>query len=116
MSRQLIESYYNSQAILKYKSIKNLINILQNKLVLIYSNVIINISKHISNNKDKIKKTNSDDYIFRRSNENSPKKVVKKAKSKSKKNCKDPKRQINTKIIIIRIYKKPILTNHIAFL
>ena len=92
MSKQLIESYYNSKAILRYKSIKNLVNIFQNKLFLIYNNVVINLSKHIANNKDKIKRTNSDDYIFRRSNENSPKKVVKKAKSKPKKKLQRPKK------------------------
>ena len=59
--------------------------IFQNKLFLIYNNVIVYLSKHIDNNKGKIKITNSDDYIFRRSNENSYKKVVKKAKSKPKK-------------------------------
>ena len=92
MSKQLIESYYNSKAILRYKNIKNLVNIFQNKLFLIYNNVILNLSKHIANNKDKIKRTNSDDYIFRRSNENSPKKVVKKAKSKPKKKLQRPKK------------------------
>ena len=92
MSKQLVESYYNSKAILRYKSITNLVNIFQNKLFLIYNNVVINLSKHIANNKDKIKRTNSDDYIFRRSNENSPKKVVKKAKSKPKKKLQRPKK------------------------
>ena len=92
MSKQLIESYYNSKAILRYKNIKNLVNIFQNKLFLIYNNVILNLSKHIANNKDKIKRTNSDDYKFRRSNENSPKKVVKKAKSKPKKKLQRPKK------------------------
>lgn len=98
MSKQLIESYYNSQAILKYKTIKSFINILNNKLFLNYHNFIINISRYIANkneeNKNKVKRTNSDDYIFRKSNENSPiKKIVnKKPKSKPKKKYERPKR------------------------
>ena len=87
MSKNLIESYYNSQAILKYKTLKNMVNIFQNKLFLIYHNFIINISKHIfkRNDDNRIKRTNSDDYIFRRSNDNSPvKKITKKPKSKPK--------------------------------
>ena len=98
MSRQLIQSYYNSQAIIKYKTIKSFVNLLGNKLFLIYHNFIINILRYISNknveNNNNIKRTNSDDYIFRKSNENSPiKKVVnKRPKTKPKKKYERPKR------------------------
>ena len=92
MSKKLIESYYNSHTIINYMNIKNLVNILQNKLLHNYNNVIMSILKYIANNKEnKIKKTNSDDFIFRKSNENSPKKV-KKAKSKPKKRLPRPKK------------------------
>ena len=93
MSKKLIESYYNSHTIINYMNIKNLVNILQNKLLHNYNNVIMSILKYIANNKEnKMKKTNSDDFIFRKSNENSPKKVIKKAKSKPKKRLPRPKK------------------------
>lgn len=94
MSKQLIESYYNTQAITKYKKIKNFINILKNKLFLIYHNFIINISKSILNkNKDILNRTNSDKKIFRRSNEYSrSKKKMKNTKPKMK-----PKKRIYRK-------------------
>ena len=88
MSKQLIESYYNSKLVTKYKEIKNFINIIQNKLFLIYHNFIINISKYIINknkdNKNSIKKINSDNLILRDSTENSNSKnnkIIKKSKS-----------------------------------
>ena len=73
MSNRLIESYYNSQAISKYKSLKNMVNILQNKYFIIYHDFIINLSKFIINK-----------------NENYNKKA--KSKSKPKKRTQRPKK------------------------
>ena len=96
ISQNLIESYYKSQAVSKYKGLKNLINIYQNKLFLIYNNFFINTSIYIMNknkattteeNKDKKKRTISDDNILRKSldQENKTfKKIPKSAKTKSK--------------------------------
>jgi len=94
MSNKLIESYYNSQAVSQYKALKNLINIFQNKLFLIYNSFFIKLSIYlmqknirISNNeyKDRKKRTTSDDNIFRNSDENYSNTVIpKSAKTKSK--------------------------------
>ena len=83
MSKQLIDSYYNSQAITKYKSLNNMVNILQNKLFLIYHNFIINISKYIINK--------NEENIFR-SSQHSKKIKNTKSKSKPKKKPQRPKR------------------------
>ena len=99
MSKQLIESYYNSRLITKYKTIKNFINILHNKLLLTYINFFIKISKYIrnknienKNNINDINKINSDNNIFRNSLEDSnSKKYNKKTKTKIKAH-KKPKR------------------------
>ena len=58
MSNQIIESYYNSETLTKYKTIKNLVNILQSKLLLNYTNFIFNISRNIIN-KNKAKKSSN---------------------------------------------------------
>ena len=94
MSKQLIESYYNSKLVTKYKTIKKFINILHNKLLLTYINFIINISKYIKNknienknNINDINKNNSDNNnnIFRNNPEDSNNKIYnKKAKIKIK--------------------------------
>ena len=86
MSKHLIESYYNSQAIIKYKTLKNFTIILQNKFSSIYHNFIINISRYISNrsgqNNDKSNRRNSDENFYNNSyNKNSKNR---KAKSKKK--------------------------------
>ena len=103
MSQFLIDSYYKSQAVSKYKALKNLINIYQNKLFLIYNNFFINISIYIMNkskattneeNKDKKKRTISDDNILRKSQEKEDKtfkKIPKSAKTKSRPKKKTPK-------------------------
>ena len=94
MSKQLIESYYNSQAVSQYKALKNMINIFQNKLFLIYNSFFIKLAIYlmnknvkISNNeyKNRKKRTTSDDNIFRNNQENSSVTVIpKSAKTKSK--------------------------------
>ena len=98
MSKQIIDSYYNNQAVTKYKSLKTLINIYQNKLYLIYNNFFINISLYIinknksnKNDKDKTNRTYSDDnYFLRNSQEDLT--IRKKTKTKSK-----PKKRIPVK-------------------
>ena len=109
ISQNLIESYYKSQAVSKYKGLKNLINIYQNKLFLIYNNFFINTSIYIMNknkattteeNKDKKKRTISDDNILRKSldQENKTfKKIPKSAKTKSKPKKKTAKMKMTNK-------------------
>ena len=98
MSNQLIESYYNSQVVTKYKNIKNLINILKGKLSLNFNSFIINLSRYIitknktiisfnpnKDNKFNSKRTNSDDNILRKIPHESPiKKTEKPVKQKTK--------------------------------
>ena len=122
MSKQLIESYYNSKLVTKYKEIKNFINIIQNKLFLIYHNFIINISKYIINknkdNKNSIKNINSDNLILRDSTENSKNnKIIQKSKSKIKlrKRTQRIKRDNQYKNNFIKIFNIIILV-HIVFL
>ena len=96
MSKQIIESYYNSQVIIKYKSLKNVVNILTNKLLLRYHNFMLNISKYISNrnegNNDKKKRTDSDENFWNRSNNSNKSHKNKKPKSKAKKRIQSLKR------------------------
>ena len=96
MSKQIIESYYNSQVIIKYKSLKNVVNILTNKLLLRYHNFMLNISKYISNrnegNNDKKKRTDSDENFWNRSNNSYKIHKNKKPKSQAKKRIQSLKR------------------------
>jgi hypothetical protein len=105
MSKQIIDSYYNVQAVTQYKALKNFINIYQNKLFLIYNNFFINLSLYIINknkstknkedkNKDnnKIKRTHSDENILKDSQEGQDLTIRKKAKTKSK-----PKKKVQTR-------------------
>jgi hypothetical protein len=107
MSKQIIDSYYNVQAVTQYKALKNFINIYQNKLFLIYNNFFINLSLYIINkskstknkedknkdkDKNKIKRTHSDENILKDSQEGQDLTIRKKAKTKSK-----PKKKVQTR-------------------
>ena len=103
MSNQIIESYYNSQAITKYKTIKNLINILQSKLMLNYTNFLINISRYImtknkaakssnqnESNKEEIKRNNSENNNISNPQEHTQSEKQSKSKKKKSKPKKKP--------------------------
>lgn len=105
MSNQIIESYYNSQALTKYKTIKNLINILQAKLLLNYTNFIISISRYIigknktakssnqnESNKEEIKRNSSDDNNISNPQEQTQSEKQSKPKKKKSKPKKKPQR------------------------
>lgn len=106
MSSQIIESYYNSQAVTKYKTMKNLINILQAKLLLNYTNFIANIFRYIMNknkgtkslnlnesNKEEIKRKNSNDNNISNPQEQNISEKQSKPKKKKSKPKKKPQMQ-----------------------
>ena len=105
MSSQIIDSYYNSQAITKYKTIKNFINILQAKIMLNYTNFIYNICRYIKkknqttkssnlneNDKEEIKRKNSDDNNISNPQEQTLSEKQWKPKKKKSKPKKRPQR------------------------
>ena len=108
MSNNLIESFYNNQAINRYKELQNLFVILKSKLYSHYNNFISRVSQYIINNtnniicfepinenrnKLKLRKNNSDDMVLRNEKdmENENKQIEKKSevklKPKKKKEC-----------------------------
>ena len=82
ISSQIIDSYYNSQAITKYKNIKNLINILHIKLLLNFNSFVLNASRYIMNKEN--------DNM--RNNEHKKSQKSLKQKSKPKKKEQRPKK------------------------
>ena len=54
MSNNLIESFYNNQAINRYKALQNLFVILKSKLYSHYNNFISRVSQYIINNTNNI--------------------------------------------------------------
>ena len=118
MSNQIIESYYNSQTLTKYKTIKNLVNILQSKLLLNYTNSIVNISRYIMNknkatkssnqnesNKEEIKRKNSDDKNGSNPQEQTQSEKQSKPKKKKSKPKKKPQRQKMTNLYNNNYYR-----------
>ena len=104
MSNNIIETYYNTKAINKYKSLKNVFNILNQKIFSNYnyfiartSLYIIKKSKHIikfeplieKDNKTKLKRNNSDDILIIKEK----KEIKKDFKEKNKENINKPKKK-----------------------
>ena len=91
MSNHLIETFYNNQAINKYKIIKNFVNILNHKLFSRYNLFLVKISQYIINNASMKKnenenKNNLDDVIkiSEKNDENEKIKIKSKRKNKNK--------------------------------
>ena len=89
MSNNIIETFYNNQAINKYKILKNFVNILHQKLFSRYNFFIVKISKFIANStsiKNNGNKNNSDNIIKISENNHENKKTKLKSKKKNKMN------------------------------
>ena len=118
MSNQIIDSYYNSQALTKYKTIKSLVNILQSKLLLNYTILIFNISRYIMNkktatkssnqnesNKEEIKRKSSDENNASNPQEQTQSEKQSKPKKKKSKPKKKPQRKNMTNIYKNNYYR-----------
>ena len=89
INNNIIETFYNNQAINKYKILKNFVNILHQKLFSRYNFFIVKISKFIANStsiKNNGNKNNSDNIIKISENNHENKKTKLKSKKKNKMN------------------------------